>query len=137
MNTVDAAIKALLAGFLVGESEKPAAGGWQGAPGTSVFKNYVMVSFQRSPTDGPLNLPDVDVDRTFTTTSVSNTAEGARILNGNVVAALRGKRVSTVSRVSTRPITVVRFGDVDPDATVVPRVWFVVSEFSAPTVPVS
>ena len=135
MNTVDAAIKALLAGFRVGESGPPSDGGWQGAPGASAFRNYVMVAFQRSDVDGPLNLPNHEVDRRFTCTSVSATAEGARITNNNVVAALAGERVSTTARVSTRPITVERFGDVDPDDTVSPRVWFVVSEFSAPTVP--
>lgn len=135
MNTVDAAIKALLAGFRVGESGPPSDGGWVGAPGTSSFKNYVMVSFQRSDVDGPLNLPNVEVDRRFTCTSVSNTAEGARITNNNVVATLEGERLSTSTRVSTRPITVEQFGYVDPDDTVTPRVWFVVSEFSAPTVP--
>lgn len=137
MNSVDTAIKALLSTFLVGESGKPSTGGWQGAAGTSAFKNYVMVSFAQSDVGGPLNVPNAEIDRRFYCTSVSNTAEGARITNNNVVAALANKRVSTATRVSTRPITVERFGDVDPDDTVTPRVWFVVSEFSAPTVPLS
>ena len=136
MNSVDAAIRALLSSFLVGESGPPAGSGWQGAVGTSAYKGYVMVRFNESPTDGPLNLPDSEIDRTFFTTSVSNTAEGARILNNNVVAALRGARVTTATREATRGITVGRFGSVDPDATVSPRVWYAVSEFSAPTVPI-
>lgn len=136
MNTVDAGVLALLGGFLVDVARKPDAGGWQGAPGASQFRNYVMLTPGPGETDGSLAVADYEVDRPYQTTCVAATADGASILAASVVTALSGQRIETATRVTTKPISLTRYGSIDPDDTVQPPVFMVAHIFSVVTVPV-
>lgn len=135
MTSVETAFLAFLSEFVVGESQRPTGGGWQGASGTSQFVNYVMVRFGAGPTDGSSADPDMQIEREVTTTCVAATAEGCRILAKNVAAAVRGQRISTESRVTTGPITIERYGAVDRDDTVSPSVFMAVHVCRVDTVP--
>jgi hypothetical protein len=50
------------AGLLVGEGDKPAGAGWQGTPGQSTFRAYVVVHpIGAASIDGTLDTPSDDV----------------------------------------------------------------------------
>jgi hypothetical protein len=50
------------AGLLVGEGDKPAGAGWQGTPGQSTFRAYVVVHpIGAASIDGTLDTPSADV----------------------------------------------------------------------------
>lgn len=136
MKSIEDAFLALLAGFVVGDGEKPNDGGWQGAPGASPFTNYLIFSPGPGTTDGPLAHSDTNVDRDFMVTCVAATREGCSILAANVVAAVRGRNIVTGTRRTARPIALERWGAVDPDDTVQPRVFMAVHVFTVHTSPV-
>lgn len=135
MTTVETEFLALLDGFRVGEARKPDGAGWQGAPGASAFHNYVMVTFGQGLTDGTITTLDDQIEREHTTTCVSSTPEGCRILQDNVRAKLRHTRIDTGDRVTTAPITCERVGSVDRDDTVQPAVFIAVDVWRVDTVP--
>lgn len=135
MKSVDDAFIALLSGLRVGEGMMPAGGGWQGGHGTSPFRNYVMVVIGTGLTDGSITTLDDQVERENTTTCVSNTPEGCRILQEQVRSKLRQRRITTATRTTTAPITCVRVGPVERDDTVQPPVWIAVDVWRVDTVP--
>lgn len=136
MRSVEEAFAALLAGFVVGDGQKPAGGGWQGAPGTSEFVGYVFWRPGVGLADGTLAVADSHVERMFSVTCVGRTRSGASTLSKNVITAVSGQRIETESRVTTAPITVERWGPVDLDPTVQPSVFMAVHLFRVDTVPV-
>ena len=141
MISVDQAFIALLAGFRVNQGDKDpqdkTTGGWQGAPGTSAFHNYLIVTPGHGLTDGTAAHLDADVEREYTVQCVAATATGAGILAANVATAVSGKTIKTASRQTRRPITVERWGKVDPDDTVQPRLYMVAHVFSVATTTVT
>ena len=136
MRSIETAFKALLGAFLVGDGAKPAGGGWQGAAGTSTFRNYVILKPGPGVTDGPLADPDSQIDRDFFVSCVASTSDGCAILASNVINAVRGARIATATRVTTGPITVDRWGSIDRDDTVQPSVFIATHVFRVDTVPV-
>lgn len=135
MNTVDAAFVELLDGFLVGVARKPTNGGWQGAPGASTFAAYVMVTPGVGTPDGTITVADSQIDRDYQVTCVAATPDGASSVADAVAVAVSGQRITTDTRVTSRPISIRRYGPVEPDDTVQPAVFMVAHIFSVDTVP--
>lgn len=136
MRSIEQAFLDLLSGFLVGDGEAPAGGGWQGAPGTSPFTNYLIFKPGQGVTDGSLAHADANVDRDFMVTCVAATRDGCSILARNVVAAVQGRNLTTPTRRTSRPIVLERWGPVDRDDTVQPSVFMAVHVFGVHTTPV-
>lgn len=135
MKDVDDAFTALIVDVPVAVSRKPAGGGWQAGHGTSTFRGYCVVHPGTGTADGSLADGDRQIDRDYQVTCVAATADGAARLADGVIAAVRGQRIATETRVTTKPVSVRRYGSVDTDDTVQPPVFMVAHIFSVVTVP--
>lgn len=137
MKDVDDAFLELLtdAELLADVGGVPTGGGWQGAPGASQFRAYAVVHPGAGVVDGTIVDGDRQIDRDYQVTCVAASAAGAAAVADRVVAAVSGQRISTSTRTTTRPITVSRYGPLEPDDTVQPAVYMVAHMFSVDTVP--
>ena len=135
MNDVVDAFVELLDDFLVDVGKVPAGGGWQGAPGASQFAAYLVVHPGTGTADGSIAETDRQIDRDFQVTCVAANGRAAERLGTLVAQTLSGKRITTDTRVTTRPISVRRWGALDTDDTVQPPVSMVAHVFSVDTVP--
>lgn len=92
----DAVIAALeAAGLLVGDGEKPDGGGWQGTPGQSVFKGYVVVYRIRGGSrSGNLDDPHEDAEFIFQVTCVGSSPTLAESLADEAETLLKGVTVA-------------------------------------------
>lgn len=127
MNRVMTAIKALFdeAGLLIGDGEKPAAGGQQ----SNGYVPYSIVGEVPSDTDGSSARPDAVWDLRIQVNSVGVNPTQARVQADKVRTALSGKFIETSDRISMSPISQTRIGKPDRDDAVTPSVYFIADIF--------
>lgn len=117
------------AALLVGRGTKPAGGGWQGEPGASTHKAYVVLYPSTGTTDGDLCDPHEYLDYMVQATVVAATQEGAEIVADLVKALLVGQRITVAGR-SVYPLQIVDSGPVTRDDQVAPPVHYAVLHFT-------
>ena len=131
------AVVALLtnAGYVVGDGQKAAAGGWAGAPGQSAFAPYVDVHpLQGGFVDGTIDSPDADVFPDYQMMSVGATREQAELLSDKVRTTL----ASAVFALTGRSVVRVRFdfpGGAVRDDDAQPPLFYTPDRFRFFTVP--
>jgi hypothetical protein len=97
----DAVVAALTtATLLVGRGKQPPGSGWQGQPGASTFKGYVVLYPSAGVPDGNIADPNEYLDYTFQLTCVAATQEGAEAISDRAKAALVGVRLTVEDRAS-------------------------------------
>ncbi len=74
---IEAVVSARAATVLVGRGGQPAGSGWQGEPGASAFRPYVVVYPSPGVPDGPVADPVEYLDYQAQATCVAATQEGA------------------------------------------------------------
>lgn len=125
-----------LAAFTVGDGEKPATGGWQGAPAASVFVPYVVVHPMPGGTaDGTMSAPNTDVAADYQFTCVGATRAQAEEIADDVRAVLLP---AALTMAGTRAVIHRRLdflGGAIRDDTVQPAVWFVPDRYRIFTTP--
>jgi hypothetical protein len=115
--------------WLVGDAEKPAGGGWQGEPGTSVFVPYVVLwPIPGGYIDGSLGRPDSDAESLYQATSVGATRQQAETVGDRVRAALVGAQLTIPGRGLIR-VRCEELGGATPDRSVEPAVFMVPDQF--------
>lgn len=97
----DAVLAALTgADLLVGRGKQPAGSGWQGTPGSSTFKAYVVLYPSSGVPDGNAADPNTYLDYSFQLTCVASTSEGAEAVADRAKAALVGRVLPVAARAS-------------------------------------
>jgi len=109
-------------GLPVGSGEKPAGAGWQGAPGQSTFKGYVVVHPIGGGVDGPIGDWVADVQARYQLTSVGATQSQCENIADLCAARLLNSPISIVGR-TVALVTIDDVGVVRRDDTVIPSVW--------------
>jgi len=81
-STTDAVVYNLdAAELVVGDGEKPDAGGWQGSPGSSTFVGYVVVHpIPGGTTDGTLEAPEERAEALYQLSAVGATRQQAEFI---------------------------------------------------------
>lgn len=131
-----ALLQQLLDADIVAERETvPSAGGWQGAPGASVFVPYCVLYAIPSMTDGSIANPDEDANHIYQVTAVGETADQAEALAD---LARRAMNATTSIDDDARQVVqskCVLITGVVPDDTVQPRLWMSADRFGVTTTP--
>lgn len=117
------------AGVLVGRGKKPDGGGWQGEPGTSEFRRYVVLFPSAGTTDGDLGDPHEYLDYRVQATCVAALQEGAEDLAGTVLTTLVGVRLTVTGR-ALYPFQVDSSSPATRDDQVAPPVHYAVVQLS-------
>lgn len=86
------------AGMLVGRGKQPPGSGWQGTPGSSAFKSYVVLYPSSGVPDGNVADPNTYLDYSFQLTCVASTSEGAESVADRAKAALVGRVLDVAGR---------------------------------------
>lgn len=84
--------------LLVGRGERPDEGGWQGEPGDSTFREYVVLYPSPGLTDGVLGDPHEELEYMVQATCVAATQEGAERVADAVKILLVGRIVPVTGR---------------------------------------
>jgi hypothetical protein len=122
------------AGLLVGRGRQPAGSGWQGQPGSSTYRPYVVLYPSPGTTDGNLADPHEYLDYTFQTTCVANTQEGAEAVSDIVKTTLVGTRPAVAGR-SAYPVYVLADPITQRDDAVSPPLHYCTPQFRFRTQP--
>lgn len=126
-----AAIVSLLedADLLVGEGDEPTGAGWQGSPGASVFKPYVVVTpVPGGVFDGTLAAPFADARPDYIVASYAATQAQAQFTNDTVYNLLTTSTLSVAGQ-SVQLVApdveggVIRDDDVTPTVFYAPTRW--------------
>lgn len=124
-----------VAGFNVGDGEKPDGAGWQGSPGVSSFKGYVNVhATPGGTTDGTIAAPRADAQVDYSLISIGATPRQAEQIGDEV----RRTMLSTPFVVADRSVAEVRLdmlGGVIRDDGVQPALFYVSDRFRLLVVP--
>lgn len=103
--------------------EKPRSGGWQGAPGQSPFKPYLILHYMGGDLTGTVSNPNDDLTSLWQVTAVGGTAEQCTEADDLARAALLAvDAVEVVNRAVDR-MQVEALSEIRPDRTVSPQVW--------------
>jgi hypothetical protein len=124
-----------VAGFNVGDTEKPDGAGWQGPPGASSFKGYVNVHpTPGGTTDGTIAAPRADALADYQLISIGATPRQAEYIGDEV----RRTMLSASFIVPDRQVAEVRLdmlGGVIRDDGVQPALWYVSDRYRLLVVP--
>lgn len=133
----DGILAALAAGsILTGRGSKPTGAGWQGTPGNSQFKGYVVVWPQPGTPEGTLADSQRDLLYTFQTTAVGATAQQAEVIADLARARLlaRPPTVTVTGRV-VQPLWQILDRPVERDDDLNPAEFYVVTQYQMRTEP--
>lgn len=111
--------------LLVGRGKKPDGAGWQGEPGDSEYKPYVVLFPSPGGTDGDLGDPHEYLDYTVQATCVAATQEGAEAVADAVKILLVGVRLTVPGR-SLYPFQVTLDSPASRDDQLAPPVHYAV-----------
>lgn len=116
-------------GLLVGDGDKPASGGWQGAAGASTFEPYTVVyAVTGGYFEGTIGEPFVDARPDYILSSFGATQQQAQHGNDTVYATLTTSKPTVVGQVVELVIPdvdggTVRDDDVQPPIFHSPSRW--------------
>lgn len=86
------------AGLLVGRGKKPDGAGWQGEPGTSAFRAYVVLYPDPGMFDGVLGDPWESLDYRVQASCFAAAQDGAEKVADRVKATLVGRKITVEGR---------------------------------------
>lgn len=129
-HTAATAQKLTDADLLVGRGKKPDGAGWQGEPGASTHKAYVILYPSPGTTDGDLGDPHEYLDYRVQATIVAATQEGAENVADIVKATLVGQQITVPGR-SVYPFQLADSAPATRDDQVAPPVHYAVLHFEA------
>lgn len=101
----------------VAQGKLPAGAGWSGTPGASTFNMYTVIYPLGGAVDGPQNEIDRDVDARVQLTCVGPTVQSVLSYSDDVLAAVRGERITAGGLTTREPVFVDRYGPVDAEDT--------------------
>lgn len=111
--------------ILVGRGVQPAGSGWQGEPGASIFRPYVVVYPWPGTPDGSVALPVEYLDYSAQATCVGATQEGAEAVSDLVKAAWVNASLTVTDR-SSYPGQITTDRPVTRDDSISPPVHYAV-----------
>lgn len=124
------------AGWVVGDGEAPAAGGWSGTPSASTFVPYVDVHpTPGGDTDGTIAAPNADAMPDYQLISVGATRAQAEIMGDEVREVMLASALSLPAGRAAIHMRIDMLGGAIRDDSVQPAVWIVSDRYRIFTVP--